>query len=76
MLVLSRKENETVEFPALGVVIRVFGLTRKRVQLGIDAPVSLKVTRGETTAVANPCLLYTSDAADDRRGVYISVVGG
>lgn len=47
MLVLSRKENETIEFPALGVVIRVFGLTRKRAQLGIEAPISLKVVRGE-----------------------------
>ena len=47
MLVLSRKENETVEFPGLGVVIRVFGLTRRRVQLGIDAPISLKIIRGE-----------------------------
>lgn len=47
MLVLSRKENESIEFPSLGVVIRVFGLTGKRVQLGIDAPISLQVTRGE-----------------------------
>jgi carbon storage regulator CsrA len=47
MLVLSRKENETVEFPEIGVAIRVFGLTRKRVQLGIEAPTSLTVTRGE-----------------------------
>jgi carbon storage regulator CsrA len=47
MLVLSRKENESIEFPSLGVVVRVIGLTRKRVQLGIDAPVSLKVIRSE-----------------------------
>ena len=47
MLVLSRKENESIEFPALGVVIRVFGLTRRRVQLGIEAPISLQVTRSE-----------------------------
>lgn len=53
MLVLSRKENETIEFPALGVVIRVFGLTRKRVQLGIEAPSSLKVIRGEKTSAAD-----------------------
>lgn len=56
MLVLSRKENETIEFPALGVVIRVFGLTRKRVQLGIEAPVSLKVTRGEKTRAGDSAL--------------------
>lgn len=53
MLVLSRKENETIEFPALGVVIRVFGLTRKRVQLGIEAPISLKISRGEKSATAH-----------------------
>ncbi len=50
MLVLSRKENESIEFPSLGVVIRVFGMTRRRVQLGIEAPVSLRVTRGEQGA--------------------------
>ena len=56
MLVLSRKENETIEFPALGVVIRVFGLTQKRVQVGIDAPISLKIIRGEkrATEMAHP----------------------
>ncbi len=53
MLVLSRKENESIEFPALGVVIRVIGLTRKRVQIGIDAPISLKVARGELAAAGS-----------------------
>ena len=62
MLVLSRKENETIEFPALGVVIRVFGLTRKRVQLGIDAPISLKVTRGEMSGVAGSSSTETVDS--------------
>ncbi len=47
MLVLSRKENETIEFPAIGVVIRFFGFSRKRVQVGIEAPISLKIARGE-----------------------------
>ena len=56
MLVLSRKENETIEFPALGVVIRVFGMTRMRVQLGIEAPASLKVIRGEKTSAADAAL--------------------
>jgi sRNA-binding carbon storage regulator CsrA len=56
MLVLSRRENETIEFPALGVVIRLFGFTGRRVRVGIEAPIRLKVTRGETSGNAESML--------------------
>lgn len=48
MLVVSRKVNQTVELPGLGVVIRVTELKRSRVQLGIEAPATVRVRRGET----------------------------
>ncbi len=47
MLVVSRKVNQTVELPGLGVVIRVTELKRSRVQLGIEAPATVRVRRGE-----------------------------
>ncbi len=47
MLVLSRKTDQSVELPELGVVIRVMELKRSRVQLGIEAPRAIQVMRGE-----------------------------
>jgi len=47
MLVLARKEREAIEFPELGVVIRVVSLKKTKVQLGIEAPQRIKVVRSE-----------------------------
>lgn len=47
MLVISRKADQTVEFPELGVVIRVLETKRTRVQIGIEAPRRYQVMRGE-----------------------------
>lgn len=54
MLVLSRREQESVEFPALGVSILVVGLTNSRVQLGFEAPSGLKIQRSEILAGKRP----------------------
>lgn len=47
MLVLSRKIQQTIEIPELGISIRVMSLGRSRVQLGITAPSEILVMRGE-----------------------------
>ena len=47
MLVLARKADESLEFPELGVVIRVVSLKKTKVHLGIDAPQRIKVRRTE-----------------------------
>lgn len=47
MLVLSRKQGESIEFPELNVVIRVMQLKKSKVQLGIEAPRTIKVDRSE-----------------------------
>jgi carbon storage regulator CsrA len=47
MLVLSRKEGESIKLTEVDVEIRVVGLTRSKVQLGIEAPASITVRRGE-----------------------------
>jgi carbon storage regulator CsrA len=47
MLVLSRKADEALEFPELGVVIRVVSLKKTKVHLGIDAPQRIRVRRTE-----------------------------
>src|SRR5262245_61412820 len=47
MLVLSRRVNEKVVFPASGVVIRLLGIKRNAIRLGIQAPPEVTVLRGE-----------------------------
>ena len=62
MLVLSRKENETIEIPGVGIVIRLFGLSRRRVQVGIEAPDSLRIVRGESVRFLRECSPLSSKA--------------
>lgn len=47
MLVLSRKQGESIEFSGLDVVVRVISLKRSKVQLGIEAPRQISVNRSE-----------------------------
>ena len=47
MLVLSRKQGESVEFAELDVVVRVISLKKSKVQLGIEAPRHITVSRSE-----------------------------
>jgi carbon storage regulator CsrA len=47
MLVLSRKPNEEVVFPASATRVRVLGVKKGAVRLGIDAPPDVHVLRGE-----------------------------
>ena len=49
-LVLTRKVGETVEIPALGIVITPVRVNGQRVRLKIDAPASVRVLRGELQA--------------------------
>ena len=53
MLVLSRKSNETIEFPELGISVEVIRVKGSGVRLGIKAPDSVRILRGELMAVAN-----------------------
>ena len=48
MLVLSRKEGESIEFRDLNVCVRVIQLKKSKVQLGIEAPREIQVDRSET----------------------------
>lgn len=47
MLVLSRRANEKIVFPNLGVTIQVTNIAKGAVRLGIDAPSSVTVMREE-----------------------------
>lgn len=47
MLVLSRREQESIVFPKLGIRIEVTRIRGKAIALGIEAPESVRVLRGE-----------------------------
>lgn len=47
MLVLSRKANETILFPSLGISVQVLRCSQNNVRIGIDAPREIAVLRGE-----------------------------
>lgn len=47
MLVLSRKQGESIEFAELDVVVRVISLKKSKVQLGIEAPRHIRINRSE-----------------------------
>jgi carbon storage regulator CsrA len=47
MLVLSRREQESIVFPKLGIRIEVTRIRGKAISVGIEAPESVRVLRGE-----------------------------
>ncbi len=47
MLVLSRRENEKVLFPHLGITVQVLRLSGNQVRLGVNAPKHVRVLRDE-----------------------------
>lgn len=64
MLVLSRREGESIRLPEFDVEVRVIGLRKSKVQLGINAPKEILVSRGEM-AERNPDAQH---AASQRSG--------
>ena len=47
MLVLSRRRDEQILFPELGITVKVISLEGNRVRIGIEAPDSIRILRGE-----------------------------
>ncbi len=47
MLVLSRRKNQKLVFPTLGVAVEVVEISGKTVRLGVDAPREIRVIRDE-----------------------------
>ncbi|QDU11500.1 response regulator [Gimesia aquarii] len=47
MLILSRKQDQNVSFPDLGITVKILGVRGSTVRVGFDAPVEFKIVRGE-----------------------------
>lgn len=50
MLILSRRENETIVFPNLDIEVHIVRLAGKIVRIGVEAPKDVRVLRGELVA--------------------------
>ena len=47
VLVLSRKQNESIQFPDLGITVEILQSGSKTVRVGVQAPVEVKIIRDE-----------------------------
>ncbi len=47
MLVLSRRENQKILFPNVGITVEILGLKGSNIRLGIDAPPEIRILRAE-----------------------------
>jgi carbon storage regulator CsrA len=66
MLILSRKPNQKIVLPNLGVSIEIVRIAGRTVSVGIEAPDSVKVLRGELAANLPP-QVETSSAPERHR---------
>ena len=60
MLVLTRRVNEKVVLPSLGVTVQVLSARNGVVRLGVAAPAEVKVFREELLPKAPPAAGVTS----------------
>lgn len=56
MLVLTRKQGETIQIGD-SIVIKVISTSRGKVKIGIDAPGTVRVLRGELVEAITTCEL-------------------
>jgi carbon storage regulator CsrA len=54
MLVLSRKQDQKVCFPGLGITVQILRVNGSSVRLGIDAPIEVRIIRDELDSVDQP----------------------
>jgi carbon storage regulator len=64
MLILTRRQQETIELPDLGIQIVVARIDGDAVRLGVNAPRDVRVYRGE---------VWT--AIDERRSDWVEAAG-
>lgn len=71
MLVLSRKQGESVEFADLDITVRVISLKRSKVQLGIEAPQHIAINRSEIAGKRRASHSVESSGTDESADVGI-----
>lgn len=66
MLVISRRLNESVRFPNLGITVTLLKNTGSRIRLGIDAPPDVDILRDELCAEGNGAKYLLPGVARER----------
>ncbi len=64
MLVVSRKENQSVVFPSLGISVDIIRVAGRTVKVGIQAPSDIRILRGELLADEPTDALATPQSTD------------
>lgn len=54
MLILTRKEDQSVVFPNCGIIVHVLSVKGRTIKLGFEAPKDVEVLRGELLGDTNP----------------------
>jgi len=72
MLVLSRKEDQSIIFPNLGISIEIVRVQGNRVSVGVEAPKAIRIVRGELQSVAGPATKVS--ASDFQLGQFIEIL--
>jgi carbon storage regulator CsrA len=67
MLVLSRRTNEKIVFPSLGITVSVESIDSNRVRIGIDAPPEIPVLRDELVSADTNTRTRSRDTAYHKR---------
>ncbi len=72
MLVLSRRENDKIVFPNLGITVEVLRIAGRSVRLGVEAPPQVRVLRHELADRMAGDVESASQLADSRAEPQIS----
>ncbi len=54
MLILGRRINQSIVFPNCGITVRLLDINGKVAKIGIEAPRSVEILRGELTLASHP----------------------
>ena len=57
MLVLSRKQNQKILFPTLGVSVEILGVSKNTVKVGVEAPPTISIVRAEIAPEKMPVVI-------------------
>lgn len=67
MLVLTRRKDQKVLFPNLGIAVEVIDISGRQVRLGIDAPQEVRVLRDELMSIDEPLLSFVDEVQTKHR---------
>lgn len=64
MLILSRRPNQKILFPTLGITVEIASISRNVVRVGIDAPPKVPIVREEIASAADRLAFGTPHKSD------------